>query len=147
MAGRVQMWIGGTIAGVAAAVLAVHLAVAGLEAADKWASVLSLFVGLAGLGVALAGLQRNRQENSKQSVEDSGIDGNLSMVSGTGGNVSITRRLRSRRPAGGAPTVPIPPAGAPSAPNSGQTVRKVTTSGDVSMVQDTGENVDIKEVP
>ncbi|MER6612228.1 hypothetical protein [Streptomyces xantholiticus] len=144
MTGRVQVWVGGTVAAVAVVGLAVHLMVAGLDAADKWASVLGLFVALAGLGVALAGLRRNRQGGGSQSVESSTLGGGVTQVSGTGGSVRIHHHAPSALPATGPPTGPVPPVGVHPVPDGGQSVRNTQTSGPVDQVQSTDGDVEIE---
>ncbi|OEJ29062.1 hypothetical protein AS594_36295 [Streptomyces agglomeratus] len=144
MTGRVQVWVGGTVAAVAVVGLAVHLMLVGLDAADKWASVLGLFVALAGLGVAMAGLRQNRQEGGSQSVENSTLGGAATQVARTGGNVRINHHAPASLPATGPPTGAVPPVGMPPVPDGGQSVRNSQTSGPVDQVQSTDGNVEIE---
>ncbi|QEV29380.1 hypothetical protein CP976_38210 [Streptomyces coeruleorubidus] len=58
MTGRVQAWVGGAAAGAATASLAAYLIVVGWDKADKIASVLALFVALAGLVISMLGVRR-----------------------------------------------------------------------------------------
>ncbi|GLW20023.1 hypothetical protein DI270_013920 [Microbispora triticiradicis] len=60
MRGAVPVWGGAGVAVVALAGLGVYLSQVGLDKADKLASVVGLFVGLAGLGVAAYGLVAER---------------------------------------------------------------------------------------
>ncbi|MFE3206331.1 hypothetical protein [Embleya sp. NPDC059237] len=144
MTAKTQAWIGGVVAGTALVGLAVYLAVVGLDEADKWASVLGLFVALAGLAVSVAGARRERPASNGQSVTDSAINGGVTQVSGTGGNVRITRR--SARPVVPSPVAPgtPPPAGGAG---DGQRVHGSIVSGPVDQVQGTGGDVDIEEGP
>jgi hypothetical protein len=65
---RVLVWAGAGIAVVAIAGLGVYLASVGLDDADKLASVIGLFVALAGLGVAGYGLIADRRSGSRSQV-------------------------------------------------------------------------------
>ncbi|MFI1585593.1 hypothetical protein [Embleya sp. NPDC020630] len=145
MTAKTWAWVGGTMAGAAVVGLAVYLAVVGLDEADKWASVLGLFVALAGLAVSVIGVWRERASAGGQSVTHSVIGGGIAQVSGTGGNVRITRR--GTGPVAPPPTPPgAPPAGAPPV-DDGQWVHGSTVSGPVDQVQGTGGDVDIDEGP
>ncbi|WP_199882028.1 hypothetical protein [Streptomyces sp. CB03911] len=62
MTARLQAWMGGVTGGAAVVGLAVYLGVVGLDDADRWASVLGLFVALAGLGLGVAGRRRERAD-------------------------------------------------------------------------------------
>ncbi|MEV5411537.1 hypothetical protein AB0K60_22205 [Thermopolyspora sp. NPDC052614] len=64
MRGRMWIWVGATVTMAALTGLAVHLAWVGLDDADKLASVLSLFVGVAGLGVTIYGLVTDRKSGN-----------------------------------------------------------------------------------
>ncbi|GAA1635505.1 hypothetical protein GCM10009733_035780 [Nonomuraea maheshkhaliensis] len=57
---RVLVWGGAVVAVSAVAALAVYLARVGLDEADKLASVIGLFVALAGLGISIRGLTGGR---------------------------------------------------------------------------------------
>ncbi|MBB2746154.1 UNVERIFIED_ORG: hypothetical protein FHR35_006017 [Microbispora rosea subsp. rosea] len=59
---RVLTWAGGIAALGAGSALAVYLSMVGLDKADKLASVIGLFVGLAGLVVGVWGVLLTRQE-------------------------------------------------------------------------------------
>ncbi|MFF5261226.1 hypothetical protein ACFY4C_19980 [Actinomadura viridis] len=61
MRGRVLAWAGGAVAVAAVVAVAVYLASVGLDKADKWASVGGLFIGLAGLSIAINGAVRARR--------------------------------------------------------------------------------------
>lgn len=56
MTGRVLVWVGGVVAVACAAGLLVYFVVVGLDEADKLASVIGAFVGLAGLALAGYGI-------------------------------------------------------------------------------------------
>ncbi|MYW06652.1 hypothetical protein [Streptomyces sp. SID3343] len=81
MTAKAQAWAGGVVAGAAPVGLAVYLAVVGLEQADKWASVVGLFVALAGLAVSVAGFRRERPSSGGQSIGNSTTGGSVVQVS------------------------------------------------------------------
>jgi hypothetical protein len=58
---KILAWMLMVAGGVAVAVLGGFLAAAGLDDADKWASVIGLFVALAGLGLSGYGLMLARR--------------------------------------------------------------------------------------
>jgi hypothetical protein len=131
-----------TIAGgiLAAAGLAVFLVVQGLEKANQWAGVLSLFAAL--LGLVLAGIGLAGTRGGGQVVEDSTIGGGVTQVRDARGNVRIGRE---NTPAGPLPqTPPSPPAGGTApAEKDGQSVRRSWTAGPVRQVDSTGGDVEI----
>ncbi|MFD0258873.1 hypothetical protein ACFXKJ_12640 [Kitasatospora indigofera] len=168
MTARMQAWAGGVVGGAAVVGLVVHLGAVGLDRADKWASVLGLFVAIAGLGLTLAGLRRGRAESagrsreeapagggpSGQSVDASGVGGGIAQVSGTRGSVRIVHR----GPAAPAPEAPTPTAPTPDdpvgpvrgdgpAPDGPQRVRGTTTTGPLAQVRGTGGDVEIEAGP
>lgn len=98
MTGRTQLLVGGAVALVSGAALATYLAAVGLDAADKWASVLGLFVGLAGLALAVAGM-RNPGPDGGQSFRGSTAAGGVTQVSRVGGSVRVVTRSASTAPA------------------------------------------------
>ncbi len=61
MSGRAAKWGGGALAAVAVIGLGVYLTAAGLDKADKLASVIGVFIGLAGLATAVYGTVRDRR--------------------------------------------------------------------------------------
>ncbi|MFE2912690.1 hypothetical protein ACFRKE_26350 [Kitasatospora indigofera] len=175
MTARMQAWAGGVVGGAAVVGLVVHLGAVGLDRADKWASVLGLFVAIAGLGLTLAGLRRGRAESagrareetpagggpsgqSGQSVDASGVGGGIAQVSGTRGSVRIVHRGPAA-PAPEAPTpTPTPTAPTPDdpvgpvrgdgpAPDGPQRVRGTTTTGPLAQVRGTGGDVEIEAGP
>lgn len=68
---RVVGWVGGIIATATTLVLVLYLASAGLDKADKLASVLGLFIGLAGLAAAIYSLAGNRSSSDTPHLRDS----------------------------------------------------------------------------
>ncbi|MFI5808761.1 hypothetical protein [Streptomyces sp. NPDC051561] len=58
MTGQVQAWAGGAAAGTSTAALVAYLIVVGWDQADKIASVLALFVAIAGLVCSVRGARR-----------------------------------------------------------------------------------------
>ncbi|MFI6457859.1 hypothetical protein ACIBF6_40660 [Streptosporangium amethystogenes] len=69
MRGRVLVWAGAGIAVAALAGLGVYLSRVGLDEADKLASVIGLFVALAGLGVAVYGVVAGRKGSGGGTAE------------------------------------------------------------------------------
>ncbi|MET9616019.1 hypothetical protein [Kitasatospora indigofera] len=168
MTARMQTWAGGVLGGAAVVGLVVYLGAVGLDQADKWASVLGLFVAIAGLALTLAGLRRGRAESpggsreetpasggpSGQSVDASRVGGGIAQVSGTRGSVRIVHR----GPAGPTSAAPAPEAPAPDdppgpvqgnspAPDGGQRVRGTTTTGPLAQVRGTEGDVEIEAGP
>lgn len=142
MTGRAQAWTGGVITGVAVVVLTAYLITVGLDKADKVASVVGLFVALAGLAISVAGLRRQEPTAGAQGVDGTSVGGGVTQISGTGGSVKITHRASA---ASGAPA-PIPGA-ASAAPlgAGGQTVRNSSTTGPVDQVQSTEGDVEVEK--
>jgi hypothetical protein len=104
-------------------VLGAFLAVQGLDKADKWASVIGLFVGLAGLGLAAAGAVDGRRRAGQQSVTDATIGGGVAQVRGVHGSVRIGPGATP--PAPSAPSPPAPaPASASARGDEGQSVTR-----------------------
>jgi hypothetical protein len=92
---RVLAWAGGAIAVAAAGGLAAYFAVAGLGRATDVASVVAMFIGLAGLAVSIYGLYQARREPARssagagQTVTGSAVAGNVTQISGVTGNLHI----------------------------------------------------------
>ena len=153
MTGRAQVWIGGVVAVGALASLTAYLISVGLDEADKVASVVGLFVALAGLVVSVLGLRRESAPEDGppaggQSVRNSSFGGGITMIRGTRGSIRISRTGAPQpAPTGGPRPLPGHPAGAPSAdaPNgAGQHVHGTTAAGPVDMVDGTGGDVEIR---
>jgi hypothetical protein len=66
MRGRALAWIGAGVLLLAALGLIVYFAVVGLGQADKLGSAIGAIVAVAGLGVTIIGLMRERQEKAQQ---------------------------------------------------------------------------------
>ncbi|ROO85947.1 hypothetical protein EDD29_3501 [Actinocorallia herbida] len=97
---KVIFWCGAAIASTAAGALAVYLASVGWDEADKIAGVISLFVALIGLALAVWGAV------ASGSGGDLRVGGSLTDVGRTKGDVVIRRRDRGRRgPPGTGPAV------------------------------------------
>jgi hypothetical protein len=139
---RMRGWVAAFAGGVLVVGLGVFLAVQGLDKADKWAGVLGLFVTLAGVGVAVAGVVGARRQTSGQSVTDSTIGGGVAQVRGVRGSVRIGPST-APTVAPAPPGSPVPPQ-APSAPHSGgQAVSGSSTAGPVRQVDGVGGDVDL----
>ena len=70
MTGNVRVWAGAVVGVLALVVLGVYLGTVGLDKADKWASVIGLFVAVAGIGIALYSLVAGRHSDSNQPGSD-----------------------------------------------------------------------------
>ncbi|QDY09440.1 hypothetical protein FJK98_21715 [Micromonospora sp. HM134] len=140
---RLRAWAVALAVGVLVAGLGTFLAIQGLDKADKWGSVLGLFVGLAGLGLAAAGAIGARRQAGGQLVTGSTIGGGVTQVRGVGGNVRIG-------PAPAQPVVPAPPGSSPSSvpfpsPSGGQVVEGSSTAGPVRQVDGVGGDVELDQ--
>ncbi|MEV6802992.1 hypothetical protein AB0M91_32310 [Micromonospora rifamycinica] len=137
---RLRGWAVAFAVGVLVAGLGTFLAIQGLDKADKWGSVLGLFVGLAGLGLAVAGAVGARRQAGGQSVTGSTIGGGVTQVRGVGGSVRIG-------PSPAPPVAPTPPGSSPPvpspAPGGGQAVTGSSTTGPVRQVDGVGGDVDL----
>ncbi|MFF3445326.1 hypothetical protein [Streptosporangium sp. NPDC002721] len=137
---------GGIVAGLALVVLGVLLFKAGLDDADKWASVIGVFVGLLGLilsgyGVVLSrrALQSGLQATGVQvtasgtrSIAGQAISGNVF----TGDTMPVGSIEKNKTPADNAPQAdPAPAADAPQTAGAAQVT--VTASGERSIAAQT----------
>ncbi|GAA0349124.1 hypothetical protein NE235_11540 [Actinoallomurus spadix] len=105
MTGRVRVWAGSVVGVLALVGLAVYLGTVGLDKADKWASVIGVFVALAAFGVSLYGLLSGRRSDisgpASAQVTPSGqqsisVDGGNSGISSTGdGATNIQMRAEA----------------------------------------------------
>ncbi|WP_242625398.1 hypothetical protein [Krasilnikovia cinnamomea] len=132
--------------GVLVAGLGAFLVVEGLDKADKWASVFGLFVGLAGLGLAVAGTVGGRRHAGGQSVTDSTIGGGVAQVRGVRSNVRIGPGTAPPAAAAAAasPSAPSASASSPSGGDGdGQSVTRSSTAGPVRQVDDVGGDVEL----
>jgi hypothetical protein len=143
----------GVITVTAAAGLGVYFTRVGLDNADKLASVIGAFIGLAGLALTARGLLADRraapaasQAAGGQQVSGSEVGGDVLQVKGVTGNLRI----------GGQPRPPAPSPThlrtTPTAPSSaarsrdeeqGQSVRDSHVAGDVTQVDQVGGDTDI----
>ncbi|MFJ1753903.1 hypothetical protein [Kitasatospora sp. NPDC088134] len=119
---RVLVWVG---AGVSAVGLAVFLWAEGLDRANQWAGVLGLFVGLAGLVLAVTGGVGGRG-GGRQSADGAAAGGSVRLVRNVKGDVVV-----GRGPAPG--PVPEAPQPVPAAAD-GQSARGARAGGDVELV-------------
>jgi hypothetical protein len=143
---QMRKWMMAVAGGVLVAGLGAFLAIQGLDKADKWASVLGLFVGLAGLGLAAAGTVGVRQHTGGQSVTDATIGGGVAQVRRVRGSVKIGSDA--------SPAASPAPAASPVSPstrpphvgtdgNGGQSVTRSSTVGPVRQVDDVGGDVEL----
>ncbi|MFE6458854.1 hypothetical protein ACFVP0_15535 [Streptomyces cinereoruber] len=115
--------------------LATFLALQGLDAADKWSSVLSLFFTAAGFVLALVGLFAR---GSQQSADHAVTGGSLHQVRNVTGDVVITA---------GAGTGTAPTASAPADGQGGggtQSAHGARTAGDLHQIDGVGGSVRVE---
>lgn len=93
---RVLLWTGSIVAVAAAAGLTVYLVQVGLDDADKLASVIGLFVAVAGLSVAGYKLTTGRSPEQKQEQLDGPSTLGQPSIALQGGNGAASRRARAR---------------------------------------------------
>ncbi|PRH78009.1 hypothetical protein C6N75_17140, partial [Streptomyces solincola] len=99
MTQRRRSWLIGTGALLVLAGLGAFFAFQGLDRADKWASVLGLFVGVAGLALAVYGARA-----PGQSADGATAGGSINQVRGVAGDVTIgAPRPSSPPPPGSTP--------------------------------------------
>jgi hypothetical protein len=142
-----RKWVVSFAGGVLVAGLGMFLAVQGLDRADKLASVLGLFVGLAGLALAVVGAVGARQRAGGQSVTDSTIGGGVAQIHGVRGSVRIGPGAAPVVPPAPVPPLPAaPPVAPPSQADGaggGQSVTRSATAGPVRQVGDVGGDVEL----
>mgnify|MGYP001043098371 CR=1 FL=1 len=124
--------------------LGAFLVVVGLDDADKWASVIGVFVGLIGLAVSVCGLVLARRSSTGggQAVTNSLVGGRVVQARGVQGSV----RVGPSGPAAAGAAVPPAPAGSTgggSPPPNGQSVGRSRISGPVYQVDGVGGDADI----
>jgi len=144
---RAMGWIGAVAAGLALVGLGVYLVVIGLDRADKVASVIGMFAGLAGLALAAYGVLLTRRGlgqpigRAGQVVAGSSVGGDVLQVRGVRGNLRTGPATASPAPpqAGSAPPPPSAPAPAPGS----QSVTGSQVAGPVRQVDDIGGDADL----
>jgi hypothetical protein len=127
-----QVWVRTGWVVVAAAVvgLGVHLALVGLDSADKIASVASLFVALAGLAVAVYGgaLQR-REQNQSPRVHRVAAGGDIRVFNGVYGNLRVQERTAP------GPPPAVPPEGVTGEGGHSATVSESAAGGSITAAE------------
>jgi hypothetical protein len=140
-----RKWVAAFAGGVLVAGLGFFLTAQGLDKADKLASVLGLFVGLIGLGLAVFGGAGARRQVGGQSVTDSTIGGSVTQVRGVRGNL----RVGPSAPAGSpvAPPLSAPTAAPPAGGDlgEGQAVTRSSTAGPVRQIDDVGGDAELDQ--
>jgi hypothetical protein len=134
------------IGGVGLAGVGIFLAAAGLDEADKWASVFGIFATLVGLGLSAYGLVLARRPQTArpagQTVMNSTVGGEVTQVRGVHGSL----RIGAAAAAPPSPPPSFPPRSVPSdgpASSGGQSVTGTWTAGPVRQVDDIGGDADI----
>lgn len=133
------VWTG---AALAVGSLAVFLWLQGLERADQWSSVLSLFLTIAGFLLSLAGglIGRRSAASGRQSADGASAGGSVQQVRNVDGDVVIT---------GSVPTGQLALPQATTAPPSteGQSTQGTQAGGGISQVDGVGGSVRIGDAP
>ncbi|GAA3397386.1 hypothetical protein [Streptomyces roseoviridis] len=115
--------------------LAVFLTLRGLDAADKWSSVLSLFFTVAGFALALAGMVGR---GPAQSADGAVAGGALRQIRGVKGDVTLT---------GGGSSGTAPSSASVPAPAQGggtQSAQGARTGGDLTQIDGVDGSVRIQ---
>ncbi|WP_436533157.1 hypothetical protein [Actinoplanes sp. HUAS TT8] len=116
------------------------LAVQTLDDADKWASVLSAVVAMAGLAVSVLALIEGRSDPGRggQSVTGTSVGGGVRQVRGVDGSVRIGSAGRAAAP-------PVAPAaiGDGGGTDGGQSVDRSRVSGSVDQIDQVGGDVEV----
>lgn len=115
----------------------------GLAKGDQLASVLSLFVGVVGLGATIAGLvMARRNSRPAQAITRSSVGGNAEVFRRVRGDITLTRSPASSVPA------PVPPGATTSASTplgADQVITDSGIAGSTRVVDDVTGNVKIDE--
>ncbi|MFI9121916.1 hypothetical protein ACIGW0_21325 [Streptomyces bikiniensis] len=117
--------------------LATFLALQGLDAADKWSSVLSLFFTAAGFVLTLVGLFAR---GSGQSADHAVTGGSLHQVRNVTGDVVITAGAGT----GTAPAVPAPAPADGQGGGGTQSAHGARTAGDLHQIDGVGGSVRVE---
>ncbi|MFJ5078213.1 hypothetical protein ACIP8Z_26895 [Streptomyces sp. NPDC088553] len=123
--------VGGTLA---LGGLAAFLVLQGLDAADKWSSVLSLFFTVAGFALTAVGLF-NRL--SAQSADQASTGGSLHQIRNVTGDVVI-------RAGGGTGTPPTPTTPTEGQGGGTQSAHGARTAGDLHQIDGVGGSVRVE---
>jgi len=136
------VWTG---AALAVGSLAAFLWLQGLERADQWSSVLSLFLTVAGFLLSLAGLTSRRSPAlGRQSADGAHAGGSVQLVRNVDGDVVITSSVPAGSPAG----LPAAPQGSAAPPSTeGQSTQGTRAGGGISQVDGIGGSVRIGDAP
>jgi hypothetical protein len=140
---QVVAWVSTVAAGVALVGLGVFFVVTGLDAADKWASVIGVFATLIGLGLSVYGVVLTRRPPSPlvpgpQRVERVDAGQGIDVVDTVAGNVRL-----GISPIAASPITPGPPTSSSPRPLGEQSVTDVRATGDIRIVRGVGGDVDI----
>ncbi|MER5637849.1 hypothetical protein ABT095_12935 [Kitasatospora sp. NPDC002227] len=134
--GRVAGWSG---VGIVVAGITVFLTSQGLDRANQWSGVLSLFLGLAGLVLSVLGFSRAKA--GAQTVDGASAGGSIRAVRGVKGDVVI-RSAAPTRPAPAAGPVPT------TAPEPGaQSARGARAGKEIDLIDGVEGSVRLDETP
>jgi hypothetical protein len=122
MSARVAKWAGGALTAVATAGLGVYFTTVGLDKADKLASVIGAFIGLAGLALTAYGTITDRRPDQPPPVESTPGAVHNEILGGIRlGPVLLGRdfgQIALGTPRPQPPPMPVPPSG-PDVPPAG----------------------------
>ncbi|MEU4559495.1 hypothetical protein AB0F72_14010 [Actinoplanes sp. NPDC023936] len=155
--GRRRGWVAVLAGGMIVAGWGTFLARQGLEKADQWAGVSALFVGLAGLGLAIFGVRDARRQAGGQSVTDSAAGG-VTQIRSVHGNLRVGPGTPAGPPAAfpaGPPAASLagPPAASsaaagtsvepPPSGSGGQSVTRTPVTGQVTQIDGIGGDAEV----
>lgn len=163
MGPRITGWAIWVIAGMMIAGLGVALLVAGLEDADKYASVAGAVSAIVGLGLSLSTLVRRQpssgvpptedEENSpragSQTVRSTTVGGDVLQIWSVRGGMSIVQSASQTPPSSQSPppepNAPAdPPQPLPPEPSGRQSVMDSRIAGSVLQIDQVGQDVNIQ---
>ncbi|BDD73502.1 hypothetical protein GCM10023177_58240 [Streptomyces violaceoruber] len=146
MNGRVLVATGTTVTVVAASALGYYFSQVGLDKADKTASVVGLFIALAGLALSIYGIVEARKSNTPQpttqTVTGSIVSGSSIQIGQAGGSVRIKR---SGQHSTASQNQPPSTPGSSTAAATGQEVRDSQISGNNLQLGSSTGDVEIEE--
>ncbi|MFQ6141518.1 hypothetical protein ACLMNJ_00385 [Streptomyces seoulensis] len=147
MNARTLIVAGTTVTVLTASSLAFYFSRVGLDKADKTASVLGLFIALAGLAISIYGLLETRRSGttspSTQKVSSSSVSGSNIQIGQAGGSVRIKRSTPQATPTPHNPNQSTSPPAINN--NGGQEVQNSQISGSNFQLGSSAGDVEVDE--
>ncbi|MGZ0204655.1 hypothetical protein ACNFR7_31285 [Streptomyces sp. RM1] len=147
MNARTLIAAGTTVTVLTASSLAFYFSRVGLDKADKTASVLGLFIALAGLAISIYGLLEARRSDttppSTQKVSSSSVSGSNIQIGQAGGSVRIKRSAPQAAPTPHNPNLSTSPPAINN--NGGQEVQNSQISGSNFQLGSSTGDVEVDE--